>query len=79
MKRRMEIKQGSLSFDVKNSIATLLGFRKILYRAGQYTSQQIIIINNIIVPCNVISGVKDIVMIQTYNKLLILLNHQVTG
>ena len=36
----MEIKQGALSFDVENSIGSLLGFRKVLYRAGTYTSQK---------------------------------------
>ena len=32
MKCLMEIKQGSLSFDVENLIAPLLGFRKIVYK-----------------------------------------------
>ena len=32
MKSRMEIKQGALSFDVENSIASLLGFRKLVYK-----------------------------------------------
>ena len=63
MKCKMEIKQGALSFDVENSIGPLLGFRKVLYRAGSYTSQKIVDImgfSNINIHCNVISGVKDI-------------------
>ena len=39
MKCKIEIKQGALSFDVENSIAPLLGFRKVVYKAGIYTSQ----------------------------------------
>ena len=31
MKCLMEIKQGTISFDVENSIASLLGFRKAVY------------------------------------------------
>ena len=38
----MEIKQGALSFDIENSIAPLLGFRKIVYKKGKYKSQKII-------------------------------------
>ena len=62
MKCIMEIKQGALSFDVENSIASLLGLRKIVYKQGKYTSQKIIDImgfSNINIHCNVISGVKD--------------------
>ena len=60
---RMEIKQGALSFDVENSIASLLGFRKVVYKKGKYTSQKIVDImgfSTINIHCNVISGVKDI-------------------
>ena len=62
MKSRMEIKQGALSFDVENSIASLLGFRKVIYKKGKYTSQKIVDImgfSTINIHCNVISGVKD--------------------
>ena len=62
IKCKMEIKQGALSFDVENSIAPLLVFRTIVYRAGIYTSQKIIDImgfSTINIHCNVISGVKD--------------------
>ena len=62
MKCKMEIKQGVLSFDVENSIGSLLGFRKVLYRAGTYTSQKIVDImgfNTINIHCNIISGAKD--------------------
>ena len=38
----MGMKQGSRSFDVENSIASLLGFRKVVYKKGKYTSQKII-------------------------------------
>ena len=62
MKCIMETKQGALIFDVENSIASLLGFRKIFYKQGKYTSQKIIDImgfSTINIHCNVISGVKD--------------------
>ena len=62
MKCKMEIKQGVLSFDVENSIGLLLGFRKVLYRAGKYTSHQIVDImgfNTITIHCNIIPGAKD--------------------
>ena len=32
MKYIMEVKQGSLNFDIENSIAPLLGYRKIVYK-----------------------------------------------
>ena len=62
MKCLMEIEQGALSFDIENSIASLLGFRKIVYKKGKYKSQKIIDImgfNNINIPCNIISGAED--------------------
>ena len=62
MKSLKEIKQGALSFDVENSIAPLLGFRKIVYKKSKYTSQKIVDImgfSTINIHCNVISGVKD--------------------
>ena len=62
MKCLMEIKQGALSFAVENSIAPLLGFRKIVYEQGKYTSQKIVEImgfSTINIHCNEISGVKD--------------------
>ena len=58
----MEIKEGALSFHIENSLASLLGFRKIIYKKGKYKSQKIIDImgfSNINIHCNVISGVKD--------------------
>ena len=42
MKCLMEIKQGALGFDVENSIAPLQGFRKIVYKKCNYTSQTIV-------------------------------------
>ena len=42
MKCLMEKKRGALSFDIENSIASLLGFRKIVYKKGKYESQKII-------------------------------------
>ena len=36
----MEIKQDSLSFDVENSLASLLEFRKLLNKAGKLTFQK---------------------------------------
>ena len=59
MKSLMEIKQGAINFDIENSIAPLLGFRKIVYEQGKYTSQKIVGISTINIHCNVISGVKD--------------------
>ena len=62
MKCLMEIKQGAISFDVENSTAQLLGFRKIVFKQGKYTSQKIVHImdfSTINIHCNVISGVKD--------------------
>ena len=58
----METKQGSLSFDVQNSIASFLGFRKTLYKPSKNTSQKIIDImsfTTINIHFNVISDVKD--------------------
>ena len=58
----MEIKQGAICFDVENSIASLLGFRKTVYKQGKHTYQKIVDImgfSTINIHCNVISGVKD--------------------
>ena len=63
MKCLMEIKQGALSFDIENSIASLLGFRKIISKKGKKKSQKIIDImgfKNINIHCSIISGAKDI-------------------
>ena len=35
MKCLMEIKQGAIKFDVENSIASLLGLRKAVYKQGK--------------------------------------------
>ena len=65
MKSLMEVKQGAINFDIENSIAPLLGFRKIVYEQGKYTSQKIVdimgfsTISTINIRSNVISGVKD--------------------
>ena len=62
MKCLIEIKQGALSFDIENSLASLLGFRKIIYKKGRYKSQKIIDImgfSTINIHCNIISGAKD--------------------
>ena len=62
MKCLMEIKQGALSFDIENSLASLLGFRKIIYKKGRYKSQTLIDImgfSTINIHCNVISGATD--------------------
>ena len=34
MKSLMEIKQGAIYFDIENSIAPLLGFKKLVYKKG---------------------------------------------
>ena len=44
MKSLMEIKRGAINFDIKNSIAPLLVFRKIVYKKGKYTSQKMLIL-----------------------------------
>ena len=62
MKSLMEVKQGAINFDIENSIAPLLGFRKIVFEQGKYTSQKIVDImgfSTIKIHCKVISGVKD--------------------
>ena len=62
MKCLMEIKQSAINFDVENSIASLLRFRKEVYDQGKYASQKIIDIrgfSTINIHCNLISGVKD--------------------
>ena len=62
MKSLMEVKQGTIKFDIENSIAPLLGFRKIVYEQGNYTYQKIVDImgfSTINIHCNVISGVED--------------------
>ena len=62
MKSLMEIKHGAISFDIENSIASLLGIRKRAYKKGKYKSQKIIDImgfNTINIHCNIISGAKD--------------------
>ena len=58
----MELKQGAINFDIENAIAPLLGFEKIVYEQGKYTSQKIadnMGFSTINIHCNVISGVKD--------------------
>ena len=62
MKRLMEIKQGTINFDIENSIAPLVGFRKIAYEQGKYTSLKLIDLmgfSTFNIHCNVISGVKN--------------------
>ena len=58
----MEIKQGAINFAIENSIAPILGFRKIVYERGKYTSQKVVDImgfSTINIHCNVISRVKN--------------------
>ena len=62
MKCLTEIKQGAINFDVENSIASLIGFRKAVYEQGKYSSQKIVDnmgFSTLNIHCNVISGVKD--------------------
>ena len=62
MKYLMEIKQSAISFDIENSKASLLEFRKIVYRKGKHKFQKIIDImgfKNINIHCNIISGAKN--------------------
>ena len=58
----MEVKQGAINFDIENSIAPLLGFRKIVCEQGKYITQKIVDImgfSTINIHCNVISCVKE--------------------
>ena len=74
MKCTMEINYGALSFDVKNSIASFLGFRKIVHKQGKYTSQKFI---DVLVQLTSIVVLYLVLKItQTYYILLLLLNHQ---
>ena len=61
MKILMDVKQGAINFDIENSVDPFLGFRKIVYEQGNYTSQKIVDMgfSTINIHCNVISGVKD--------------------
>ena len=61
MKSLMEVKQGAINFDIENSIAPILGFRKIVYEQGKYLRKMLIlwVLGTINFHCNVISGVKD--------------------
>ena len=62
MKCMMELKRVAISFDVDNSIASLPGFRKNLYKSGKCTSEKFFDrmgFNNINFHCKVISGVND--------------------
>ena len=62
MKCLIEIKQGAINFDIENSIAPLLGFKKLVFKQFKYKSQNIIVImgfSTFNIHCNVISGVKD--------------------
>ena len=44
MKCLMEIKQGALSFDIENSLASLLGFRKIIYKKVDINLRKLLIL-----------------------------------
>ena len=74
MNSLVEIKQGALTFDIENTLASLLGFIKIFYKKGRYKSQKIIDImgfSAINIHCNVISGTqvngKDTDILYTFN------------
>ena len=74
MKCKMELKQGLLIIDVENSIGSLLGFRKVLYRTGTYTSQKIVDImgfKQLIFIVILYLELKILVKIQIYYKHLI--------
>ena len=62
MKCAIKTKEGAFSFDIDNSLASLLGFTKILFNAGKPTTQKpadIMGFNPNNIHCNVISGVKN--------------------
>ena len=40
----MEIKQGAINFTVENSIASLLGFRKAVYKQGKKYIKRLLIL-----------------------------------
>ena len=81
MKCLMEIKQGALSFDLENSIASLLGFRKIVYKRENINIRKLLILwVSIILTFIAILylELKIMLKIQIYYILLIQQNHQVT-
>ena len=43
MKCKMEVLQCVINVDVKNSVASLLGFDKQIYSRGKYTTDKILI------------------------------------
>ena len=62
MKCKKEIKQGAISFDIENSVGSLLGFRKVLHKTSDYSSQKIVDImalNTVNNHCKIISDVRD--------------------
>ena len=73
MKCLLEIKQGANKFDIEKSIAPLLGFRKIVYEQGKYTSQKILDMgfSAINIHCNVLLVLKIMVITQTYYIILL--------
>ena len=75
MKCLMKIKQGALSFDIKNSIASLLGFRKIILKKKVKINLRILLILSVSIILTFIAilylELKIIVKIQIYYILLI--------
>ena len=74
MNCKIEIKQDSLSFDVEDAIAPLLGYRKILNKANIYTSQKFFVVggfNTFYTFTVVLYLVLKIMLIQTYYEFLI--------
>ena len=62
MKCKVEVIQDVISFDVDNSVGSLLGFDRKIYSTGIHIATKIVDImgfNTINVHCNIISGVKD--------------------
>ena len=44
MKNLMEIKQSAINFDIENSVAPLLGFRKIVYKKVKIHLRELLIL-----------------------------------
>ena len=62
MKCKIEVIQDVISFDVDNSVGSLLGFDRQIYSTGIHIATKIVDImgfDTINIDCNIISGVKD--------------------
>ena len=74
MKCKKDVLQDVISVDVDNSVGLLLGFDIQIYSTGMHLATKIVDVmgfNTINIHCNFISGLKIMVMTQTYYILLL--------